>query len=287
MGKLPGPSSSPLPHQPLDSRDLLLEPAWVAPIKEAARARARARGIAEVQANRDEEDGTGTLKVVNGLPSIISTTTTGGSSTNAVEDDEGESTLGVVYEDYLEQSLAPPLFPPPFKRTNTAETIVLRGEAVSAAMDGTTQISSRGRARTQIDGLPGAPVVPSYDELDPLNDDPTAAFDPPKAFVPSLTTIEKAVATRVRRSESTSGYENLPEFPSIGLLRDPLPRHSSQAARPRPAQGDARARTRNAQHLGRRTEERPECLGAERDRVLEGLEGQGQVSKNSYYYLNI
>lgn len=150
-----------------------------------------------MQANLHDEP-EGPLAVVNGLPSVISTAT----STDAVEDDDGgydyatplASPLGVVHEDH---ELLPPSFPEIY-RTNTAETIVLRGGgAVAQGMDGTTRISSRGRSRPSLDGVPAA-QLPSFDTLDPLNTHPDGArFDPPKAFVPSLTTIEKAVATKI------------------------------------------------------------------------------------------
>ncbi|KAK4702158.1 hypothetical protein P7C70_g4069, partial [Phenoliferia sp. Uapishka_3] len=188
----------------IDGVGKLGEPAWVAPIKEAARARARARGVAEVQANRSEVAGSPQpLTVVNGFPSIISSA----SSTGAAEDDGVSPTtplassaqLGVVHEDgdHWEAELRPPSFPE-MTRSNTAETIVLRDGAVAAALEGTTRISSRGRTRPSLDGLP-ASLPPSFDILDPHNLDPTLQipYDAPKPFVPSLTTIEKAVATKV------------------------------------------------------------------------------------------
>lgn len=54
---------------------LLTEPAWAEPIKEATRTRARAKGVAEVQAAREDE--AGQLKVINGLPSSILISETG------------------------------------------------------------------------------------------------------------------------------------------------------------------------------------------------------------------
>lgn len=45
-----------------------LEPAWAAALKHAAVERARARAVAQVQANLDEEYAKGSLKVVNGNP---------------------------------------------------------------------------------------------------------------------------------------------------------------------------------------------------------------------------
>lgn len=52
------------------------EPAWVEPIKQASRARARARSIAQIQFNREEaeEQAKGSLKVING--SVLSSSST-------------------------------------------------------------------------------------------------------------------------------------------------------------------------------------------------------------------
>lgn len=192
-----------------DGQGKLAEPAWALPIKEATRARARARGIAEVHATRD----IGTLQVVNGLPSIISST----SSAAAVEGDPGspasayQDALDIVYE---ESQL--PTKPPfaPMVRTNTGETIVIHGNdqpttpgllgvpgnrgQEKIVMEGTTRIN-QAKSRTPIDGMPGSPTTilpPSFDSLDPDAGN-ELEYALPKSFLPSLTTIEKAAATKV------------------------------------------------------------------------------------------
>lgn len=147
------------------------------PIKEASRARARARAIAEVQSNRPVD--VGSLKVTNGL-SVLS-------SSNASVDTR--SSLPVV-----EENLRPPTFPgmPPLERTFTAETIVDLGE-------GTTRIP-RLNPRIPLSDLPASfdipdPVTPNDSALAGTESDSDLGL--PRNFVPSLATIERAVAAKV------------------------------------------------------------------------------------------
>ncbi|KAI5481951.1 serine/threonine protein kinase Cbk1 [Pseudohyphozyma bogoriensis] len=173
----------------------LAEPAWSLPIKEAVRARARARGVAEVQAARDADDGPGSLKVVNGLPSVISSTTSGDTG-EAVEDFSlGDEMLRRVEEggeEEGEEALTPPragfMARPELERFNTGGTMKDLG---------TVRVTER--TRPAIEGLPGG----GADEVDDLI---THSFDDPLTastsislapFTPSLTTIEKAVSTRI------------------------------------------------------------------------------------------
>lgn len=150
---------------------------------------------------------------MNGLPSIISST----SSAAAVEGDPGspasayQDALDIVYE---ESQL--PTKPPfaPMVRTNTGETIVIHGNdqpttpgllgvpgnrgQEKIVMEGTTRIN-QAKSRTPIDGMPGSPTTilpPSFDSLDPDAGN-ELEYALPKSFLPSLTTIEKAAATKV------------------------------------------------------------------------------------------
>ncbi|KAM0752692.1 kinase-like protein [Meredithblackwellia eburnea MCA 4105] len=199
----------------VDGVGKLGHPAWVQPIKEASRARARARGVAEVQSHRDDVEEPGSLKVVNGLPSVVSSV--GASTGEAVENDEGLGPTssgsgqplaplpeGHRHPQYAAVDDLEPLEPPRFPQmegTNTAETIVLRDGNVAATLDGTTRITPRGRSRPAIDGMPNnGNLLPSFDHQDPFNLDPSsipAENKPPRAFIPSLTTIEKAASCKI------------------------------------------------------------------------------------------
>lgn len=125
-------------------------------IKNEARQRARALGIAQIQANRDEE--AGSLKVIN------ASKLSGNSSVDAVENESIQS-------------------PPLFTRMNTAGTVVIRNEPPP---------------RPTIDGLPSSlssPVIPDFD-YPIIRDSPIDAIATTR-IVPSLITIERAVATKV------------------------------------------------------------------------------------------
>jgi protein-serine/threonine kinase len=151
------------------------EPKWVQPIKEASRARARARAVAEVQSNRPVD--VGSLKVTNGL-SVLSSS---GASVST------RSILPVV-----DETLRPPTFPgmPPLERTFTAETIVDLGE-------GTTRIP-RLNPRIALSDLPASFDIPDPTPTDdPARTDSDSDLGLPRNFVPSLSTIERAVAAKV------------------------------------------------------------------------------------------
>lgn len=163
-----------------------LAQSWIQPIKEAARARARALAVAEVQANRE----VGSLKIVNGMPSVLSTITV--SSTGAT-DDNHSAELGMVREEDYHEELKPPTFPGLGVRTNTAQTILVIPEEIGTVR--TPHI----KERPKIDGLPSPPIDDSiFASFDAGSSETISEEDEefglPKNFVPSLTTIEKAVA---------------------------------------------------------------------------------------------
>ncbi|ORY89478.1 kinase-like domain-containing protein, partial [Leucosporidium creatinivorum] len=130
-------------HQ--DGVGKLGRPNWAAPIKEAARARVRARGIAEVQAHRDDEATSPVLQVTNGMSTISSSTV------GAVEDEAQR-----MFKPLPTSVESPPPASPSSDRTITAT-------------DGHGALSEQ-------------------------TDSP---FGLPHNFVPSLTTIEKAVSTKI------------------------------------------------------------------------------------------
>ena len=127
------------------------------PIKDATRARVRARGIAQVQNNR--EDDNGTLKVINGLAeSAISGTGAEENFYDALDDQDSSDSAAT----------------PKLERSNSTRTVIIRLEPARP-----------------IDGLPSRSRSP----IPFFNLDSTSTLPP--AIVPSLTTIEKVVAAKV------------------------------------------------------------------------------------------
>ncbi|SCV71888.1 BQ2448_4582 [Microbotryum intermedium] len=187
------------------------QPGWAEPIKAATRTIARARGIAEVQAARNDAQQEARLQVINGLPSSVISpcnlspsplgTSSIPSERGAIEDDLFLGLLEVQNSPFLKGGVGQP---DEHDRTLTPQ----RGPAAGL---GTTRFSPGGR-----------PILPEFgtsspssrqevyfdhsssNEDDSSNDD-TIIHDPealhtllaePK-FVPSLLTIEKAVAAKI------------------------------------------------------------------------------------------
>ncbi|SGY23478.1 BQ5605_C019g08943 [Microbotryum silenes-dioicae] len=184
---------------------------WAEPIKAATRTVARARGIAQVQAARNDAQPEGRLQVVNGLPpSVVSSspmspfplsTSSVPSETGAIED---EPFLGLLEVQNLPFLDGEDVQPEMHDRNLTPHN-------VTGAGLGTTRFSPGGRTLLPDFGSssPSSQQEVYFDhsfshEHDSSNDD-TIIHDPdalnptftePK-FVPSLLTIEKAVAAKV------------------------------------------------------------------------------------------
>ncbi|GAA5867355.1 hypothetical protein JCM1840_002105 [Sporobolomyces johnsonii] len=216
-----------------DGQGKVGHPGWAQPIKEAVRENQLAAGVAEAQYvrdghDKDANDGGAGLKVVNGLPSsvlnslaspnpstLMTATSLSIDTNEAVED----ARFGAGEDELLQ------LPPSPFmqmERNNSAETLLVRksGEggrpgaedlvspvaAAAAMMTGTTKFSptawQRAGAPVSFD-RPGvmSPSAPSSPLSSPpllSPSDPTSdPFALPPNFVPSLTTIEKAVSTKI------------------------------------------------------------------------------------------
>ncbi|GAA6001450.1 serine/threonine-protein kinase [Rhodotorula paludigena] len=190
-----------------DGQGKVGEPTWANPIKEAVRATQRATGVAEAQFARDRNvEGAVPLRVVNGLPdSVINGSPTTERASTAIEPDVSFDTGVAVEDDGGAADFASPLVPPqsPFlSRNDSAESVVIapspsRGtnNVETFAKGGTTRFSPTASAR------PGAPV-----SFDRLPSSPLASpalgdrFEDPlslSSFVPSLATIERAVAAKV------------------------------------------------------------------------------------------
>lgn len=217
----------------------LTGPNWAAPIKEAARARVRARGIAEVQAHRDEEAPTSpVLQVTNGM-SVISSSTAG-----AVED-EAQGTLQGVPEEQGEfgapagwgaeegEQLEPPSFPQ-IKRTNTAETTLERtlppsltpgggagtmgrSGGFAFAGGGTTRFTPQAWDRPALGGTPSSSPnaqALSFDRPGMFGPLPTSAESPPPASPSSDRTITA--------TDGHGATEDEPDSP-FGLPRNFVP----------------------------------------------------------------
>jgi protein-serine/threonine kinase len=152
-------------------RDLFIEPAWVARMKEAARERARARGVAQVQAHRPSQ--LAPLKVVNASVHASSSVTNVPSvlSNCAVENEAIRAEPRVK---------GPRPFPGMFLSPEAGTVIVHSPKH---------QIH-----HAAIDGLPSSvdPANP-FDENAEAHAD-LAALNP---ITPSLTTVEKSVAAAI------------------------------------------------------------------------------------------
>ncbi|GAA6050332.1 hypothetical protein JCM3770_002967 [Rhodotorula araucariae] len=178
-----------------DGQGKVGDTAWAQPIKEAVRATHRAVGVAETQYAREQP--AQPLKVVNGLPdSVIN-----GSSTTTHEEDCSLAT-GVAAENepvcYDRPLSEPPQNPfATLMRSTSADSIVDHSpdEADPVTRVGTTRFKPGATAGPgapfSFDQLPPSPLATP--PLDALLDDP---FSRP-TFVPSLSTIEKAVAAKV------------------------------------------------------------------------------------------
>jgi len=209
------------------------EPNWAKPIKSAIREAKAAVGVAEAIVARDEQreeahEDAG-LRVINGLPDSAfshATQETGGG---------GSFDTGVAVENEVEGGgrLSPPRKSfEPLSRTNSGDSMVMKQEVGGEgreSMDtirqtppiqaqaqpqpqlqlesrGTTKFSPRGYTR------PGVPLswdsnetptssllldasstIPEDSPLPSLSD----PFSLPSKFIPSLTTIEKAVSTKI------------------------------------------------------------------------------------------
>lgn len=99
----------------------------------------------------------------------------------------------MVREEEFHEELKPPTFPGLGLRTNTTQTIVVIPEEIGTVRTPQT------KERPRIDGLPSLPVEDtaflSFDagSSETISEE-DEEFGLPKNFVPSLTTIEKAVA---------------------------------------------------------------------------------------------
>ncbi|CEQ42499.1 SPOSA6832_04317 [Sporobolomyces salmonicolor] len=210
----------------VDGQGKIGHPGWAQPIKEAVRENQLAAGVAETQYARhghgkDANDGGAGLKVVNGLPSSVPNSLTSSTSSKLTTPYNLSSDTNEALEDArfgADEDELLQLPPSPFvqmERTNSAETILVHksGEnarpavaAAAAMMTGTIKFSpaawQRPGAPASLD-RPGAisPSEPSSPlSLPPLLSPTDPTSDPcavPPNFVPSLTTIEKAVATKV------------------------------------------------------------------------------------------
>lgn len=108
-------------------------PAWAAPIKEAARTRARAKGVAEVQAHRnDHEAAQAPLQVVNGLPESAFTATASTTSSTVAVEDVGTLPCTPVME------LPQPIPFPTLVRGNSGESVLGRFLNVALQSQGDT-----------------------------------------------------------------------------------------------------------------------------------------------------
>lgn len=179
----------------------------MAAIKEAARIRARTRAVAQVQANIDEEQQKGSLKVVNGTPdSLISLFTDRavlGSHSQAspvspisqqlplpglppvtpiVHDglQDPMDDVVIVHEEIPYQ----PILPPPTIRANTSKTVVIRSPNALKAVEQADITANEGTSAANLSSYPVRP---------PLNESPTVN----QPFRPSLETVEKSVATKI------------------------------------------------------------------------------------------
>ncbi|GAA5966684.1 hypothetical protein JCM21900_005654, partial [Sporobolomyces salmonicolor] len=217
----------------VDGQGKIGHPGWAQPIKEAVRENRLAAGVAEIQHARhghgkDANDGGAGLKVVNGLPSSVLNSLTSSTSSKlttpynlSIDTNEAleDARFGADEDELLQ------LPPSPFvqmERTNSAETVLIYklGEgarpgveelvspvaAAAEMMTGTIKFSptawQRPGAPASLDH-PGAiyPSGPSSPISSPPLLSPTDPTSDPSAvlpkFVPSLTTIEKAVATKI------------------------------------------------------------------------------------------
>lgn len=195
-------------------------PAWAGPIKLQARATARARAVAQVAAAREDQDHS--LHIVNGAPSSFLTTTASFSgSTCAVENGVtaatsppstpglAESTLQRLLEDGSPDEIEWLPSRPAFKKMGSSGRTIQTVQPSASASGGGREMGDvgtarfiPGRQRGQLEAM--GPMSEEEDVGDtsrsnsfdgPLEVD--RGFDPPKPFVPSLQTIEKAVACKV------------------------------------------------------------------------------------------
>ena len=202
-----------------------LEPAWVAAIKAAARARAQAQGIAQIQANLDEERlqfGRTQLQVVNPNPeSLISiasdvvelgshedapvnktfaheqhTSLSNGSATKS-EDCRSPLDDGLVVHEHIPFNS---IFPSPALRNPVAQTVIIRNVE-------TLEVIRQGKETSpSIDGLPAPPSSTiGLDMKAPKMSEPKHNIEQSggliladgKPFKPSLETVERSVATKI------------------------------------------------------------------------------------------
>lgn len=179
----------------------------MAAIKEAARIRARAKAVAQVQANIDQELQKGSLKVVNGNPdSLISLFTD-----RAVHGSHSQaSPVSPISQELPLPGLPPPtalqsadmqnpmddvvvvhdeipyrpILPPPTIRMNTSNTVVIRSKNTLQAIDQAESLGSDEALNASLS---------SYPVRAPLQESESATAP----FRPSLETVEKSVATKV------------------------------------------------------------------------------------------
>ncbi|GAA5833459.1 hypothetical protein JCM9279_001531 [Rhodotorula babjevae] len=166
---------------------------WAKPIKDAVRASHQAVGVAEANYARDMPPRP--LKVMNGLPESA---TSSAASSRTVDGRDLSLATDVAVEDDHDDGLpaAPTPLYRPLHRIPSSDSIVARSPPSSPAFfkSGTTRFKPGATARPgapfSFDQLPSPPLVwPSADGND---DDP---FSRP-SFVPSLATIERAVALK-------------------------------------------------------------------------------------------
>lgn len=98
--------------------------------------------------------------------------------------------------DAEDEPLSPPAFPGMGARTNTAQTFVIKEEE-ETWNQGTVRAT---RPRARVDGLPTGveATLSSIDSRESFKTNEQEELDPfgaPTNFLPSLTTIERAVAT--------------------------------------------------------------------------------------------
>ncbi|BGP24983.1 serine/threonine protein kinase Cbk1 [Rhodotorula toruloides] len=175
-----------------DGQGKLGNPAWAASIKESVRAVSRAVAVGETHYHCEAA---AALQVVNGHPSQLShmTVATAGHS------NEGSLSTGVAVENdplgasRLEQPASPTV---PLSRFPSSDSIVLRTPTNQTKRFYFQAVKSIGTIRftPRAASKPGAPI--SFDGLCLPPQPSLHDLDPP-TFVPSLVSVEKAVATRV------------------------------------------------------------------------------------------
>ncbi|GAA5895234.1 hypothetical protein JCM8208_005943 [Rhodotorula glutinis] len=182
-----------------DGQGKVGDSSWAKPIKDAVRASHRAVGVAEAYYARDAPQQP--LKVMNGLPESATSSATS-SRTVAGRDVSLASNIAVEDDHDVAPRVAPPSPSPHLHRIPSSSSIVARSPPGSPLVEQAAAFFKGGTTRFKPDATarPGAPF--SFDQLLPSplasptadgnDDDP---FSRP-TFVPSLATIERAVAAK-------------------------------------------------------------------------------------------